>query len=213
MTDDPERRPIASRETGWARRLTRALASSAVTPNQISMASMIAAALAGGALWGVGQADGASRIALLLLAAAGCQLRLLCNLMDGLVAVEARRGSPDGAFWNEFPDRISDILILVGLGFAVEMPGLGWATASLAVFTAYVRELGHGLGLPSDFRGPMAKPHRMAAVTIASLAAIFDPLWSSDGTALLIGIWVVAIGSAVTVLRRAARIVTRLRGR
>ncbi|MEH6776340.1 MAG: CDP-alcohol phosphatidyltransferase family protein, partial [Cereibacter changlensis] len=112
MTGKTDRRPLASRDTGWARWLTRKLAATSVTPNQISMASMVAAALAGAAFWGVAHSEGAARVALLLLAALGCQLRLLCNLMDGLVAIEAGRQTADGAFWNEFPDRVADIVIL-----------------------------------------------------------------------------------------------------
>lgn len=204
-----ERRPLASRETPWARALTQALARTRVTPNAISGASVVAAAVAGVALWGAAEAEGLARAALLILAALGCQLRLLGNLLDGLVAVEAGRGAPDGAFWNEAPDRVSDMVILAGLGLGAGEPALGWAAASLAVLTAYVRELGRGLGLPMDYRGPMGKPQRMAVVTIAALLALLDPLW--DGSALLVGLWAVAAGAALTAGLRAARIVRALR--
>jgi phosphatidylglycerophosphate synthase len=202
-----DRRPLASRDTGWARALTQRLAATSVTPNQISMASVGAAALAGAALWAAGHAEGPARVVLLLLAALACQLRLLCNLLDGLVAVEAGRRAADGAFWNEFPDRLSDILILAGLGLGLGQPALGWAAATLAVFTAYTRELGHGLGQPHDYRGPMAKPQRMAVVTGASLLSIADPLWGGAGWPLRIALWLVVLGAALTVARRAARIV------
>lgn len=213
MTGPPERRPLASRDASWARSLARRLAATAVSPNQISMASVVAAAVAGGSLWGTGGTDGWARAALLVLAAIACQIRLACNLLDGLVAVEGAKGAPDGAFWNEFPDRLSDALVLVGLGLGLGLPALGWAAASLATFTAYTRELGHGLGLPADYRGPMAKPQRMAVVTVASLAALLDPLWAGGGTTLLVGLWVVVAGCGLTVARRAASIVAGLRNR
>jgi phosphatidylglycerophosphate synthase len=211
VTDKIDRRPLSSRDTGWARTLTRWLAATAVTPNQISIASMAAAALAGGAFWAAGSAGGGARIGLLLLAALGCQLRLICNLMDGLVAIEAGKQAPDGPFWNEFPDRIADILIIVGLGLGLGLPALGWAAASLAVLTAYVRELGRACGLPADYSGPMAKPQRMALVTAAALIATLEPLWSGQGRVLLVALWGLAIGTALTALRRAARLVTQLR--
>jgi phosphatidylglycerophosphate synthase len=211
MTLPPDRRPIASRKAGWARWLTRWLASTPITPNQISIASIAAAAVAGGALWAAGPSDGALRVALLLIAVLGCQVRLLCNLMDGLVAIEAGRQAPDGAFWNEFPDRIADILILVGLGLGLGLPALGWAAAALAVLAAYTRELGRACGLPANFSGPMAKPHRMAAVTLGALVATLEPLWSGGGEVLLITLWAVVIGTALTIARRARRIVTLLR--
>jgi phosphatidylglycerophosphate synthase len=177
------------------------------------MASVIAAAVAGGALGVQGGAEGWSRALLLVLAALACQVRLMCNLLDGLVAVEGGKGTPDGAFWNEFPDRLSDTLILVGMGLGMGLPALGWAAASLAVLTAYTRELGHGLGLAADYRGPMAKPQRMAVVTMASLASLLDPLWGGRGEVLVAGLWVVAIGSSLTVARRAVGIVAELRRR
>ena len=53
------------------------------------------------------------------------QLRLLCNLLDGMVAVEGGRSSPVGALYNEVPDRVADSLLLVALGYAVGIPWLG----------------------------------------------------------------------------------------
>ncbi len=204
MTD---RRPIASRDTGWARGLTRALAKTAITPNQISIASMVFAALAGAALFGGATSDGGLRIALLLLAALCCQLRLICNLLDGLVAVEAGKGTPDGAFWNEAPDRVSDILILTGLGYGIGLPGLGWAAAALAIATAYIRELGRATTSENDFCGPMAKPHRMVTVTLAAGIAAF---WNPE-LVLQIALWVVTIGAGITILRRSQRMIAKLR--
>ena len=165
MNKTENRRPLASRDTGWAKAVARRLAETSITPNQISMASVVFAALAGLAFWQVGETEGAARALLLVLAGFLVQCRLLCNLFDGMVAVEAGKGSPDGAFWNEFPDRVADIAILIGVGYGVDQPALGWAAAGFAVLTAYVRELGRACGQEADFSGPMAKPHRMAAIT------------------------------------------------
>ena len=41
------------------------------------------------------------------------QLRLLCNMMDGLVAVEGGLKSKAGDLFNEAPDRIEDVILLV----------------------------------------------------------------------------------------------------
>ena len=212
MSEAENRRPLASRNTGWAAALTRGLAATSVSPNDISIASMVAALAAGAAFWAAGSAvDPAFRAVLLVAAAGFCQLRLLCNLLDGMVAIEAGKGAPDGAFWNEFPDRVSDLLILVGVGYGIGDPALGWAAAALAILTAYVRELGRSCGLPADFSGPMAKPHRTALVTAAALLSILEPLWNGSGEILLAALWLVAIGSGVTVVRRAWRVVARLR--
>ena len=87
MSEAENRRPLASRDTGWARMLTRRIAATSITPNGISMASIAFAALSGLGFWLAGDAEGPLRPALLILAALCCQLRLLCNLLDGMVEV------------------------------------------------------------------------------------------------------------------------------
>lgn len=204
MTDKMSRRPLNSRDTGWARGLTKALAATSISPNQVSQMSMVAAAFASAAFWAAGQTDDtALRAAALIGAAVFCQLRLLCNLFDGMLAIEAGKSAADGPFWNEFPDRVADVLILAGVGYGIGDATLGWAAATLAVFTAYVRELGGANGMPADFSGPMAKPHRMAAITLAAVVAAFEPFWDGRNEVLTIALWVIAIGAAITVLRRA----------
>lgn len=207
------RRPLASRDTGWARALARRVAATPITPNQISIAAMGFAAVGGVSFWASGAASGAGRAVLLLLAAAGCQLRLVCNLIDGMVAVEGGKGGADGAFWNEAPDRVSDMLVLVGMGLGAGIPALGWAAACLAVLTAYLREQGRALGLAADYSGPMAKPQRMAAATATALLSIAEPLWGGQGEVLLFGLWIILIGAGWTCLRRARRILAGLNAR
>lgn len=213
MAQDDNRRPLASRDSGWARSIARRLSAAAVTPNQISMASMVMAAFAGIAFWQAGAAEAWPRAAMLLAAALFCQLRLLCNLFDGMVAIEGGKQEPDGPFWNEFPDRVADILILVGAGYGVGVPALGWAAAGFAVLTAYTRELGRACGLPADFSGPMAKQHRMATITGAALLSLLEPLWRGHDEVLTIALWLIAAGAAVTTLRRARNIARGLRAR
>ena len=72
----------------------------------------------------------------LILAAAFCQARLICNLLDGMVAVEGGKREPSGPFWNEFPDRVADILILAGAGLGLGNPALGFAAAAFAMSAA-----------------------------------------------------------------------------
>ena len=214
MADLENRRPLASRQTGWAAAVTRWLARTSITPNQISIASMGFSALAGAAFWAAGMAqDSVPRAVLLVAAAAFCQARLLCNLFDGMVAVEAGKSAADGGFWNEFPDRVSDTLIFAGIGYGIGWPALGWAAVAMAILTAYVRELGRGCGLSADFSGPMAKQHRMAVATAAALATVLEPLWNGRNELLLAALWLVALGSAITVIRRSWRIVSALRTR
>ncbi|MCC5972867.1 MAG: CDP-alcohol phosphatidyltransferase family protein [Rubellimicrobium sp.] len=211
MVDLNNRRPLASRDSPVAQRVARWLAGTGVTPNAISIAGMGAALIAGSCFLGAGLVGGGWQSAALIVAAAGCQLRLLCNLFDGMVAVEAGRAAPDGGFWNEFPDRMSDLMILVGLGLGLGEPALGWAATGFAFLTAYVRELGVNLGQPADYAGPMAKQHRMALVTMAALLAALQPIWGGAFAVLHVALWIVTVGAALTALHRAGRLLRRLR--
>ena len=210
MGDLKNRRPLNSRDTGWARAITRRLAASGITPNQISAASVGFAILAGLCFTGVAWTEGGARIALLIAGAVGVQLRLLCNLFDGMVAVEAGKAAPTGPFWNEVPDRPADVLILVGLGVGAGAAWLGWAAAALAVLVAYLRAFGSSLGQDADYSGPMAKQHRMATVTIAAVGAALLGGWIDIVLILRLALWGVVLGGAVTALRRALRIRARL---
>lgn len=201
------RRPIASRNAGWARKAAARLAAAGVRPNRISQGAIVAGAVGGMAFLLAGWADGGLRGVLLILGALACQARLVCNLLDGMVALEGGLAEKDGPFWNEAPDRVADILLLAGAGYAAGLPELGWAAAALAVATAYVRELGRAEGLAPDFSGPMAKPQRMAFLTAGALLAT---VWTD---ALDLVLWAIALGAALTVFRRSVRLIAGLNRR
>src|SRR4051812_35682755 len=160
MTGAAPRRALATRDAGWARRLARGLAALGVRPNAVSMAS-VGSALCASAAFCIGPAlPSGARAMTLLVAAAAIQLRLLCNLLDGMLAVEEGLKTRTGDIYNDVPDRIADVLILAGAGYAIrDVPAgvaLGWAAAVAAVFTAYVRLLAGSLGATQHFFGPMA---------------------------------------------------------
>lgn len=204
---ETDRRPIAARGARWTRGLLRLLLATPVTPNQISVLSIGFAALGAWAL-----VEAPSRPWLFLAAALCVQLRLVCNLMDGLVAVEGGRSSKVGALYNEFPDRIADSLLIVALGYAAGEPWLGWAGALAAALTAYVRVSGSALGLAQDFRGPMAKQHRMAVLTVACLIAPLEAWWDAR-FALTAALWIILAGSVLTCILRTRAIAARLEER
>lgn len=189
--DESDRRPIGVRSAGWAQGLARSLASAGITPNQISVLSVVFAALGAWFLYLGGWH---------LFSAALCiQGRLLCNLFDGMVAVEHNKATALGPVYNEFPDRIADSLLLVAGGYACAIPELGWLAALAAALTAYVRVYGASCGFGHDFRGPMAKQHRMAVLTIACIAT---PLLPFANQPLVIAMAIIASLSLVTCVTR-----------
>lgn len=183
----------------------RWLAHNNCSPNQISVASVFFAALGAMALLLIQSSVG------LIACAIAIQARLVCNLLDGMVAIEGGKKSSVGQLYNEFPDRLADSILVVALGYAIAMPWLGWLGALAAALTAYVRVFGGSIGLAQDFRGPMAKQHRMAVMTIACIIGAIE--WYFFGTryVLIVAAWVIALGAMLTCIARTSAIARQLK--
>ena len=212
-----DRRPLKTRSRPTAAALAAALARRGVRPNHVSLAGVGFALLAGGALFALPHASSPLQAALLVAAAAAIQLRLACNLLDGLLAVEAKLGSPTGELYNDVPDRFADIVILVAAGYAIAWDwggALGWAAAAAALLTAYVRVLGGALGARQHFLGPMAKPHRMAVLTAALLLSLVELSAAEfEGRLIAVALALILAGSLATFARRLSLVARELSAR
>jgi len=209
-----DRRPLKSRGTAWAKWASHRLASHGASPNAISVFGMVAAISAGCLFASTSFSTGPTQQVTWILGALLCQVRLLCNLFDGMVAIERKIASPTGELYNEVPDRASDAAIFIGLGYAAGgHPVTGLIAALFAVFVAYVRMTAVTVGAPNDYCGPMAKPQRMALVTGLAVYMGLTPgawRWSWGETRLVL---LVMIGggllTALIRLRRAAMFLER----
>lgn len=204
-----DRRPVSSRSSSIIQAIAKKISQTAITPNQISGFSVMASLLVPLGVLGF-SSTGTPSAAGLLLAILGIQLRLLANVLDGLVAVEGGKGSALGALYNEFPDRLADSIILVSLGMAAGIDWLGWLAALLAALTAYIRVFGGALGQPQAFLGPMAKQHRMAVATIALVAQMLLSTWIPSAVIGSFALGLICIGSAWTCVRRTLHIARSL---
>ena len=217
METETARRPLKTRQAAWANRLAQLLVQWHISPNAISLASILFAAGAGAALYFSAKFLGGERALLLALAVAGIQGRLLCNLLDGMVAIEGGRQTRSGEIFNDLPDRVADAVIFVCAGYAARAHPfgveLGFIAAILAIFTAYVRMLGGASGLKQNFIGPMAKQHRMFTLTLACVLSIFEMNFFSVGSVLWAALVLINFGCLVTIWRRTARMARELEAR
>lgn len=213
------RRPLKSRDVPFFRALAATLARLGISPNAISFSSIVFAFGAAFALAITPHCTGWSLRLHWLIAAGFIQLRLIANMIDGMVAVEGGKGGPTGELWNEAPDRVADAAIFIGAGFAAGGEAmLGFGAALASVFVAYLRALGASVGAGQIFIGPQAKPHRMFVMTlVAVVMAAVPEMRSRAGVESLplmnVALWFVIVGCVITAWRRLARIAAFLRGR
>src|SRR5437773_731859 len=81
------------------------------------------------------------------------------DLFDGMVSMAVGKASGRGEILNDLPDRISDIIIFVGVAHSGWMnPIFGYWAAIFALLTAYVGIFGQAIGGQREFNGWMSKP-------------------------------------------------------
>src|SRR5260221_12560900 len=103
----PARRPLKSRDKGWAKAMAGVLVRLGLSPNAISVSSVFFALAAGSVLWYASPDRPSRYVLLLVIAAVAIQARLLCNLLYGMVAVEGGLQTNSGEAFNDLPGRIS----------------------------------------------------------------------------------------------------------
>jgi CDP-diacylglycerol---glycerol-3-phosphate 3-phosphatidyltransferase len=132
-------------------------------------------------------------------------VRLALNALDGSLARRRGTDRPFGEVINEMGDRLSDAALLGPLAFAGPAPlALIALVATLIASTAGL--LGRALLGERISGGPMGKADRVAAISLAALAA---GLWASP-IPFEIALWVVLGGAVVTVAARLVAIRRRL---
>jgi phosphatidylglycerophosphate synthase len=171
------RRPIAQTFRQTAHAAVRWCVRMGIHPNLVSYSSIVVASGAGLCFWQAGAVP-----ALLIVAVGLCYLRLWLNMLDGMVALASGKASRTGEIANELPDRISDVLIFVGVAHSnLCYPLCGYWVAMLALLVAYVGTLGQAVGVQREFSGWMAKPWRMVALHVGAWITL-GLLWCPDST-------------------------------
>src|SRR5213594_4763048 len=206
------RRPIAQmfRRTGDG--TTNLCVRLGIPPDAISYLSILAAVAAALCFWKSGKSAW-----LLIIAPMFCYLRLWFNMLDGMVAVAAGKASARGEIVNDLPDRISDVIIFIGVAHSGLMnPLIGYWTAIVSLFTAYVGLFGQAIGGRREFGGIMSKPWRMVTLSLGAWTTFVyqsRQIGLHDRGKLTILDWsclFIIAGCLQTVIVRLKRIVTAL---
>ena len=200
------RRPIAAAFRKTADAATRFCVRNGVHPDTISYLSILAAVIAAVCFWGSGEARW-----LLIVAPLFCYLRLWFNMLDGMVAVAASKASRRGEILNDLPDRISDVIIFIGVAHSGFMhPLLGYWAAIFSVLTAYVGLFGQALGVQREFGGIMSKPWRMVALSIGAWLTFLLQRQPERFSILDLTCVIVVAGCTQTIVVRLKRITAAL---
>ncbi len=161
------RRPIADVFRSTAHWVTALCVRAGIHPDAISYSSIVVSGIAAVCFW-----RASSIPVLLLVAPLFCFVRLWLNMLDGMVAIAGGKASVRGEILNDLPDRVSDVIIFVGVAESGWVnPRLGYLTAIASVLAAYVGLFGQALGASRQFGGLMSKPWRMVVLAIGSWVA------------------------------------------
>jgi phosphatidylglycerophosphate synthase len=161
----------------------------------------------------------AAAVPALLIPAVGlCYVRLWINMLDGMVALASGKASRTGEIANELPDRISDVLIFVGVAHSgLCHPLSGYWAAICALLVAYVGTLGQAVGVQREFSGLMTKPWRMVTLHVGAWITL-GLLWRGGENPTFGGLTVldwthvlIVAGCVQTIAIRLVRIVRALR--
>lgn len=160
------RRPIAGMFRATARVAVAAAVRAGIHPDVFSYASIIAAGAAGVLFW-----QSARHPKFLILGVVFAFLRLWLNMFDGMVAVAAGKASKKGEIINDLPDRVSDIVIFIGMAHSDWCHRLpGYWVAIMALLVAYVGLFGQAVGVQREFSGIMSKPWRVVLLSVGAVA-------------------------------------------
>ncbi|MCX5608970.1 MULTISPECIES: phosphatidylinositol phosphate synthase [unclassified Streptomyces] len=138
-------------------------------------------------------------------------LFVFSDLVDGNMARQAGVSSRWGAFLDSTLDRVADAAIFGGLALWYAGSGNDNALCAVTIFclasgqvVSYTKARGESIGLPVAVNGLIERAERLVislvAAGLSGLQTFGVPSWI--GVLLPIALWIVAIGSLVTLIQR-----------
>ncbi|OEJ31175.1 phosphatidylinositol phosphate synthase [Streptomyces subrutilus] len=138
-------------------------------------------------------------------------LFVFSDLVDGNMARQAGVSSRWGAFLDSTLDRVADAAIFGGLALWYAGSGNDNALCAVAIFclasgqvVSYTKARGESIGLPVAVNGLVERAERLVislvAAGLSGLQTFGVPSWI--GVLLPVALWIVAVGSLVTLIQR-----------
>ncbi|MCL0095071.1 CDP-alcohol phosphatidyltransferase family protein [Dehalococcoidia bacterium] len=186
---------ISKLRPGLGRLLTepivRLIARTGISPNALTITGFLLNALVAGVL-----AGGYLFLGGFLVLFAGW-----FDMLDGALARISGKSTRFGTLLDSTVDRFSEAIVFLGLlvfylarGATLEIL-LIYFTIVGSIMVSYVRARAEGLGLRSEV-GLFARPERVILLALGLLPSRISPV------ALLVVLWILAVGTMITVLHR-----------
>ncbi|MZE80285.1 phosphatidylinositol phosphate synthase [Streptomyces xinghaiensis] len=137
-------------------------------------------------------------------------LFVFSDLVDGNMARQAGRSSRWGAFLDSTLDRVADAAVFGGLALWYAGRGEDLLLCAIAIFclasgqvVSYTKARGESIGLPVNVNGLVERAERLVITLVAAgLAGLHAFGVPGIDVLLPIALWIVALGSAVTLGQR-----------
>jgi hypothetical protein len=140
-------------------------------------------------------------------------LKFLCNISDRIIS-ENITISKSSEIYKEIQERISDMLIILAVGYGTNLPlaiEMGWTAAFLALMTSHIRILGFGFGITQNFKGPMAKPQRTLMIVGGLIGTIFERnINLTYNFFLFVTLIIIIVGCIFTIYNRLSSLILNL---
>lgn len=165
-----------------------------VNPDAVTFVGLTFACLAGLGVW-----LGRNGSLWLLLVPASALIRTAANALDGMIAVTTNTSRPLGEVLNETADRVGDVAAFLPIAFVSEVNDLLVAgTLAAMLISSFLGVVVKAAGGPRLYSGIMGKPDRMLVLGVSALIAIF----LAPGRVFMATLWIVLVGSMVTIVQR-----------
>ncbi|TGC10903.1 CDP-alcohol phosphatidyltransferase family protein [Methanolobus halotolerans] len=182
--------------------MAKLTANAGISPNAISILSLIFAVLSGVLFYYSGES-----VSIVIAAGLMVALNSLLDAMDGLMARHLGISSPKGDFLDHVIDRYADIFIICGIFFGGYVHWqIGVAAIVGVQITSYLGTQAQALNLGRYYGGIIGRADRLILVMLASFIYAIYPAEVYGLSSLGWVIIIIGVGSHITAFQRISHI-------